>query len=607
MLRSISTAIAAGVLAVSTCASAADCKLQKVVDLPVTMIGTRPTVPAKINGHDVTFIADSGAFYSTLSNTVAKEQNLRLDVPPYNLRVFGVGGEANIMLTRVKTFTFANVPIPDIDFIVSPGAGGPGIAGLLGQNIWGLGDVEYDLGGGAIRIFRTHDCGDRPLAYWAGDKPFNQLSIMYLEERDKKVFAEAFVNGQRIRVILDTGASTSVMKMSAAARVGLKPDTPGVAAGGTSGGIGARRLRNWIGPVQSFKIGEEEIKNTRIRFGEIELDNADMLLGADFFLSHRVYVANSQRRVYFTYSGGPVFNLNAQRPVAEPAQQASNRAADASPAPVGDEPTTADAYSRRGAALAGRHDYERAVADFNKAIELEPANPRYLYQRATARLALKQTAPAIADLEQVLKLKPDDVDALVLRGELRLGARDRRDAAADLDRVSQLVSKPADVRLQLARLYAQMDMFDRSLAEFDLWIAAHEDDNQMSGALGGRCRERALANRELDKGLGDCNRAIRMGPPTAAMYDGRALIYLRTGDLDHAIEDYNRVLTINPRLAIALYGRGAARLREGLKAEGEADVAAAVGINPRVVENARRLGIEVSGATPQAAPSTAVH
>ena len=34
-----------------------------------------------------------------------------------------------------------------------------------------------------------------------------------------------------------------------------------------------------------------------------------MLIGADFFLSHHVYVANSQRKLYFTYNGGPVFNL----------------------------------------------------------------------------------------------------------------------------------------------------------------------------------------------------------------------------------------------------------------------------------------------------------
>ena len=32
-----------------------------------------------------------------------------------------------------------------------------------------------------------------------------------------------------------------------------------------------------------------------------------MLLGADFLRAHRTLVAHSQRRLYFTYVGGPVF------------------------------------------------------------------------------------------------------------------------------------------------------------------------------------------------------------------------------------------------------------------------------------------------------------
>jgi len=37
-----------------------------------------------------------------------------------------------------------------------------------------------------------------------------------------------------------------------------------------------------------------------------------MLLGADFFMSHRIYVANGRRMIYFTYNGGPVFSVFSQ-------------------------------------------------------------------------------------------------------------------------------------------------------------------------------------------------------------------------------------------------------------------------------------------------------
>jgi hypothetical protein len=32
-----------------------------------------------------------------------------------------------------------------------------------------------------------------------------------------------------------------------------------------------------------------------------------MLLGADFLRAHRLLVAHSQQKIYFTYAGGPVF------------------------------------------------------------------------------------------------------------------------------------------------------------------------------------------------------------------------------------------------------------------------------------------------------------
>ena len=34
-----------------------------------------------------------------------------------------------------------------------------------------------------------------------------------------------------------------------------------------------------------------------------------MLIGADFFRAHHVYVARGQGKMYFTYLGGPVFRI----------------------------------------------------------------------------------------------------------------------------------------------------------------------------------------------------------------------------------------------------------------------------------------------------------
>lgn len=363
-------------------------------------------------------------------------------------------------------------------------------------------------------------------------------------------------------------------------------------------GVGSRIVRNWSVPVASFKIGDEEIKATRIRIGDMELHNADMLLGADFFLSHHVYVSNNQRMIYFTYNGGNVFNLAAVpvqvgRPGEDsgPSPAAGQGAsADGTPTPSGDEPRDADGFSRRGSALAARHEYEAALKDFTKAIELAPDNGAFYYQRALAHLGLKQAFLAMADLDETLKRQPNHIDALVARAELRIAGQDRAGAGRDLDMASSSAAAQADIRLRLAEDDERLDRFEAALPELDRWIAAHPEEAQSARAYYARCWSRATLNRELDRALDDCNRSIRMAR-NASNLDGRGLVHLRRGEYDRAIEDYDASLALQPKSAWALYGRGLAKLYKGDKAGGEADLAAAKALGPRIPEIAKNRGL----------------
>ena len=69
---------------------------------------------------------------------------------------------------------------------------------------------------------------------------------------------------------------------------------------GYIGGVGPRLVRTWITTAESLQIGGEAVKNAPVRVADVDLGDIDMLIGIDFFLMHRVYVANSQHRVYFT-------------------------------------------------------------------------------------------------------------------------------------------------------------------------------------------------------------------------------------------------------------------------------------------------------------------
>ncbi|HEX7760577.1 MAG TPA: retropepsin-like aspartic protease, partial [Caulobacteraceae bacterium] len=309
MKRGIVAVVVAVVgLACTAAPALAGCKVGVFAELPVTMSGLKPMVTAKIDGRDARFMADSGAFYSLITPGSAAEYGLKLGAAPYGMRIEGVGGVADVSVATVKTFTLANVPIPHVQFLV--GGSETGGVGVLGQNVLGLADVEYDLAGGAIRLMKPKDCGQRILAYWAGTKAIGEVDVSPSTPYDPHTLGPVYLNGVKLRAMFDTGAGTSVVSLEAAARAGIKPGGSGVTPAGETGGLGRRLVKTWIAHVDSFKIDDEEIHNTQLFVSDLGLDGADMLLGADFFLAHRVYVANSQHKLYFTYNGGPVFRLD---------------------------------------------------------------------------------------------------------------------------------------------------------------------------------------------------------------------------------------------------------------------------------------------------------
>lgn len=556
------------------------------------MEGMEPLVHAAINGQDALFVADSGAFFSMLTPAAAREFNLRLEPVTSGFSLNGVNGVAQVWLTTVPKFTIFKMDLPRVPFLVAGNDLGNGAVGLLGQNVFRLGDVEYDLANGMISILRTHgDCRKHSLAYWANAKqlPYSEIDIDFASPERPHTTGEAYLNGSRIRVMFDTGAGVSMLSLRAAKRAGITPESPGVTSAGTTWGIGRRFIPTWIAPFASFRIGDEEIRNTHLRIAEEDLPGTDMLIGPDFFLSHHVLVASSQHKLYFTYNGGPVFNLTTR---AAPPPAAAEPGAASRPEPAQSEQLDAAGYARRGSASASRRDYGPALSDLTRAIELDPARADYFYERGRAYASDGQADQALQDFSQAIKLKPDDVAALMARAELRARRNDPADTISpDLDAADRAAPREGDMRLALGSLYRRVRNYPAAIAQYDEWINSHRDDIQMPHARNERCRARALAGKDLDRALDDCNFAVRKDPKVSAYFDARGLVYLRLGKYDKAIADYDAALALNPRIAWSLYGRGLAKQRLGQTAAGQHDIGAAEALAPGIAKEAASHGV----------------
>ena len=535
------------------------------VDLPVTMWGSRALVAATINGTEVRFVLDSGAFKSLLTPAAADQLHLPRRLSTRDKAIKGIGGQSQVEVTTVKALTLMNSLYRDVELIVGGNEPGGDAVGLLGQDILGVADIEYDLGHGVARIVTADpDCQTPPPAYAHGSAPVvgirleRPISPFIDPASSRSPVALASINGLTARVMFDTGASSSMLTARAAALAGLAPGGDGVVAAGAARGIGPKELPTWKATLGHFKVGAEEIENMPVRIANMELGDVDMLLGVDFFLSHRIYVANGQGKIYLTRES------DAQAPSVEP------------PAA---EPTDAKGYAQRGSGFASRHDLERALADLARACELEPTNPQYLLLRGQIQLEMKRPFRALADFNEAIRLQPDDATARLMRARLYVMGNDAAAARADLEAADRVAANQSNIRLDMGELYLRVDLVDAAVDQFDKWIASHDKDVTLSRALNDRCWARALTGTHLDQALADCDAAIAARPDAAAFWDSRGLVHLRRGELVKALLDYDASLRLDPKSAWSLYGRGLIRLRNGATELGQADLASAKALN----------------------------
>jgi tetratricopeptide (TPR) repeat protein/predicted aspartyl protease len=582
------------------------CKLSRLAELPITIAGVRPTVPVKINGHEAPFIIDSGAELGVLSLAWAQ----RLDVHATNGQdraLSGVGGTQRARHATIDRFDLAGLPLRRMDFFLADTGLEDSLAGVVGENILGAFDTEYDLANGVVRIFKPENCGDGDsLAYWSDGK----ASVAPIEGQGSHhlIVTQVMVNGQRMKAIWDTGAPRSFLTEWSAKQAGVTVKTKGAQFAGSVGGFGGEVSGSWIAPFDSFTVGGEKVTNTRLRFMNAEVGPYDMLLGFDFFLSHRVYVANSQHKVYFTYNGGPVFRLDLAQVAAHdgrrPLERESVNAANAAQAaPAADGPRTAEGYVRRAAASRARLNFQAAIADLTKAISLEPFTPAHYLDRAQMFAASGQSALAIADYAEVLQRQPGNAPALVGRGALYAAAHDIERARADFSAALKASPDNSALLLGVASVYSASGLHEDALALYDRWLQDHPLPARLTWnsaalreqitALNGACWSRAVLKRDLDAALANCNTAVELQPEMAAVLDSRGLVHFKRGEYNLAIADYDAALKLTPGQAGSLWARGMAKLKKGWTAEGGTDLQAALALNARVGEEARRDGIGI--------------
>ncbi len=250
-------------------------------------------------------------------------------------------------------------------------------------------------------------------------------------------------------------------------------------------------------------------------------------------------------------------------------------------------------------------NYEEAVGEYLRALDLAPTSVETLNNLGSAYFALQRYKEAKAVLEKASRLDPDN--ELIQQNLDVLASVDRAEKPTEMKRLEAPPESPtAEVTKEAtpkpppssdASVKAESSTDTAAPKEPPSASAAQEESAQTSEDVPETPSESALrqlslgASKEVrgdfEGALEHYREAVRLEPdnPNAQHYLGN--IYFRLGAFESAIECYKAALKIDPQLATAHNNIGSAYYRLGRKHEARAAWKRALEVDP-TLESARK-------------------
>ena len=212
----------------------------------------------------------------------------------------------------------------------------------------------------------------------------------------------------------------------------------------------------------------------------------------------------------------------------------------------------AHAYNKRGLAYVSTRNYEQAIVEYGRAIQLDSDYAEAYNNRSTAHLLMANYGEAVADCNWALDFAPDFVATYINRGIAYTGLRDYDNALSDYAKALELAPENVYAYYNQGNTYLWMTRYQEAITNYGQAIAL--DQEFLAAYINRGVAQNELGNYDL--ALADFSQAVDLNPDYVYAYYNRANVYRELQRHKEAIADYAKVVELNPEHRYAYENRG---------------------------------------------------
>jgi tetratricopeptide (TPR) repeat protein len=206
-------------------------------------------------------------------------------------------------------------------------------------------------------------------------------------------------------------------------------------------------------------------------------------------------------------------------------------------------PSYAPAHLFSGVIAMSRSKWDEALADLNRAIDLDHSLVEAYKKRARVFMELKEPVRATADLTAAVDVDPSDGEIYQLRGRARISRLLYDAATEDFSRALDCLPNDPRILYDRAVAHALKEEWEPAIADLNAALAVKP---AAARALALRAVVRFRQGRPADA-RNDFDAAVRADPSDATIRNNRGFFHYKTGDYKSAVKDLNRALQLDPR------------------------------------------------------------